>query len=157
MQVYIALGSNLGNKRRNLVTAAALLAERAGEVGAISSFYETEPWGFESEHSFLNAALMLETTLAPLDLLRLTQEVERELGRTAKTDSVYHDRLIDIDLLLYGEEVIDQPGLQIPHPLMHRRAFVMTPMAEIAPAVVHPVLGKTMKVLSNLLESENAG
>lgn len=157
MQVYIALGSNLGNKRRNLVTAAALLAERAGEVGAISSFYETEPWGFESEHSFLNAALMLDTTLAPLDLLRLTQEVERELGRTAKTDSVYHDRLIDIDLLLYGEEVIDQPGLQIPHPLMHRRAFVMTPMAEIAPAVVHPVLGKTMKVLSDLLESENAG
>lgn len=157
MQVYIALGSNLGNKRRNLITAAALLAERAGEVGAISSFYETEPWGFESEHSFLNAALMLETTLAPLDLLRLTQEVERELGRTAKTDSVYHDRLIDIDLLLYGEEVIDQPGLQIPHPLMHRRAFVMTPMAEIAPAVVHPVLGKTMKVLSDLLESENAG
>ena len=154
MQVYIALGSNLGNKRRNLVTAAALLAERAG---AISSFYETEPWGFESEHSFLNAALMLETTLAPLDLLRLTQEVERELGRTAKTDSVYHDRLIDIDLLLYGEEVIDQPGLQIPHPLMHRRAFVMTPMAEIAPAVVHPVLGKTMKALSDLLESENAG
>ncbi len=157
MQVYIALGSNLGNKRRNLVTAAALLAERAGEVGAISSFYETEPWGFESEHSFLNAALMLETTLAPLDLLRLTQEVERELGRTAKTDSVYHDRLIDIDLLLYGEEVIDQPGLQIPHPLMHRRAFVMTPMAEIAPEVVHPVLGKTMKALSDLLESENAG
>ena len=157
MQAYIALGSNLGNKRRNLVTAAALLAERAGEVGAISSFYETEPWGFESEHSFLNAALMLETTLAPLDLLRLTQEVECELGRTAKTDSVYHDRLIDIDLLLYGEEVIDQPGLQIPHPLMHRRAFVMTPMAEIAPAVVHPVLGKTMKVLSDLLESENAG
>ena len=157
MQVYIALGSNLGNKRRNLVTAAALLAERAGEVGAISSFYETEPWGFESEHSFLNAALMLETTLAPLDLLRITQEVERELGRTAKTDSVYHDRLIDIDLLLYGEEVINQPGLQIPHPLMHRRAFVMTPMAEIAPAVVHPVLGKTMKVLSDLLESENAG
>lgn len=157
MQVYIALGSNLGNKRRNLVTAAALLAERAGEVGAISSFYETEPWGFESEHSFLNAALMLDTTLAPLDLLRLTQEVECELGRTAKTDSVYHDRLIDIDLLLYGEEVIDQPGLQIPHPLMHRRAFVMTPMAEIAPAVVHPVLGKTMKVLSDLLESENAG
>ena len=157
MQVYIALGSNLGNKRRNLITAAALLAERAGEVGAISSFYETEPWGFESEHSFLNAALMLETTLAPLDLLRLTQEVERELGRTAKTDSVYHDRLIDIDLLLYGEEVIDQPGLQIPHPLMHRRAFVMTPMAEIAPEVVHPVLGKTMKALSDLLESENAG
>ena len=157
MQVYIALGSNLGNKRRNLVTAAALLAERAGEVGAISSFYETEPWGFESEHSFLNAALMLDTTLAPLDLLRLTQEVERELGRTAKTDSVYHDRLIDIDLLLYGEEVIDQPGLQIPHPLMHRRAFVMTPMAEIAPEVVHPVLGKTMKALSDLLESENAG
>ena len=157
MLVYIALGSNLGNKRRNLITAAALLAERAGEVGAISSFYETEPWGFESEHSFLNAALMLETTLAPLDLLRITQEVERELGRTAKTDSVYHDRLIDIDLLLYGEEVINQPGLQIPHPLMHRRAFVMTPMAEIAPAVVHPVLGKTMKVLSDLLESENAG
>ena len=157
MQVYIALGSNLGNKRRNLVTAAVLLAERAGEVGAISSFYETEPWGFESEHSFLNAALMLETTLAPLDLLRLTQEVECELGRTAKTDSVYHDRLIDIDLLLYGEEVIDQPGLQIPHPLMHRRAFVMTPMAEIAPEVVHPVLGKTMKALSDLLESENAG
>lgn len=157
MQVYIALGSNLGNKRRNLVTAAALLAERAGEVGAISSFYETEPWGFESEHSFLNAAMMLETTLAPLDLLRLTQEVERELGRTAKTDSVYHDRLIDIDLLLYGEEVINQPGLQIPHPLMHRRAFVMTPMAEIAPEVVHPVLGKTMKALSDLLESENAG
>lgn len=157
MQVYIALGSNLGNKRRNLVSAAALLAERAGEVGAISSFYETEPWGFESENTFLNATLMLETALAPLDLLRLTQDVERELGRTAKTSGAYSDRVIDIDILLYGEEVIDLPKLHIPHPLMHRRAFVMTPMAEIAPALLHPVLGKTMKTLSDLLESENAG
>ncbi len=144
MDAYIALGSNLGNKCRNLVLAAARLAERAGSVAAISSFYETEPWGFESENSFLNAVLLLETSLSPTDLLHVSQEIERELGRTKKTAEIYQDRIIDIDLLLYGNKILNTPELIVPHPLMHRRDFVMRPLAEIAPSVRHPILGKTM-------------
>lgn len=147
MKVYISLGTNIGNRRRNLIKAAALLAERAGDVSSISSFYETKPWGFWSEHLFLNAALLLETTLKPLELLQLTQGIEQEMGRERKSDGVYHDRIIDIDILLYGDMILQFNELTIPHPLMHKRRFVMEPLAEIAPLAMHPVLKKTMSVL----------
>ena len=139
---YLALGTNIGNKRRNMITAAALLAERMGDVLALSGFYETEPWGFQSENTFLNAALQLDTSLSPLELLKATQEIEIEMGRTQKSNGAYHDRIIDIDILLYDNLVLQTPELTLPHPLMHERLFVMEPLAEIAPNVIHPVFKK---------------
>ena len=139
---YLALGTNIGNKRRNMITAAALLAESVGDVLALSGFYETEPWGFQSENTFLNAALQLDTSLSPLELLKATQEIEIEMGRTQKSNGAYHDRIIDIDILLYEDLVLQTPELTLPHPLMHERLFVMEPLAEIAPNVIHPVFKK---------------
>lgn len=139
---YLALGTNIGNIRRNMITAAALLAERVGDVLALSGFYETEPWGFQSDNTFLNAALQLETSLPPLELLKATQQIEFEMGRTQKSNGAYHDRIIDIDILLYDDLILRTPELTLPHPLMHERQFVMEPLAEIAPNVIHPVLKK---------------
>lgn len=141
---YLGLGTNMGNKRRNMITAAALLAERAGDVLALSDFYETEPWGFNSENTFLNAALRLETELSPEELLQVTEQIEEDMGRTQKSDGAYHDRIIDIDILLYDDLVKDTPRLVIPHPRMHERRFVLEPMFEIAPNVVHPVMKKSI-------------
>lgn len=141
---YLGLGTNIGNKRRNMITAAALLAERVGDILALSGFYETEPWGFESEHLFLNAAVKLRTSFLPLELLRITQQIEKELGRTEKSNGAYHDRVIDIDILLYDNEVLRLPELTVPHPLLQERKFVMDPLSEIAPFVVHPVLKERM-------------
>lgn len=155
--VYLGLGTNIGNKRKNMVTAAALLAERAGDVLSLSSFYETEPWGFDSENTFLNAALELETSCSPMELLRLTQQIEQEMGRTQKSDGSYHDRIIDIDILLYGNEIIHTEELVVPHPLMQQRLFVMQPLAEIAPSLVHPVLQKSMyELYMELLTEEDS-
>ncbi len=129
---YLSLGTNLGDKEHNLNEAIRLIAERVGEVTKVSSFLETEPWGFASENTFLNACLKVETSLSPREVLVATQGIERELGRTRKSrNGVYHDRLIDIDILLYGELTIDEPDLQIPHPLMEKRDFVMIPLNEI--------------------------
>lgn len=139
---YLALGTNIGNKRRNMITAAALLAERVGDVLALSGFYETEPWGFQSDNTFLNAALRLETSLLPLELLKATQQIEQEMGRTQKSNGAYHDRIIDIDILLYDDLVLQTTELTLPHPFMHERLFVMEPLAEIAPNVVHELVNK---------------
>lgn len=127
-----------------MLTAVALLAERAGAILALSALYETEPWGFNSKYPFLNAAMILDTVLSPLDLLRLTQNIEREMGRTEKSNGVYHDRIIDIDLLMYDDLIVDNPLLTLPHPLMCQREFVLLPLAEIASEVVHPVLKETI-------------
>lgn len=153
-KAYLSLGTNLGNKRRNLVTAAALLAERAGDILVLSDIYETEPWGFESSHRFLNAALVLETSLSPSDLLQATRLIEIEMGRIAKSDGSYEDRVIDIDLLMYDQVVMQTSRLTLPHPLMHKRRFVMEPLAEIAPDAVHPVFHKTMNQLAAELNYE---
>lgn len=128
-----------------------MLAERAGDVLTLSQFYESEPWGFKSENMFLNAALKLRTELPPLELLSVLKQIEREMGRTEKTGSEYHDRIIDIDILLYDSLVMQDPRLTIPHPLMTERKFVMEPLAEIAPAFVHPVLKLTMAELNEKL------
>ena len=138
--VYLNLGTNIGNKRRNMITAAALLAERVGDILALSGFYETEPWGFASENLFLNAAVKLKTSFSPSELLLATQQIEKELGRTEKSNGAYHDRIIDIDILLYDDEIRQTAELTLPHPLMHERKFVMDPLSEIAPFVVHPIL-----------------
>lgn len=132
MLSYLSLGSNLGNKEDNLTKAVSLISEKVGNVVRRSSFYYSEPWGFQSENSFVNLCIAVETSLAPLDLLHSTQLIERTMGRTRKSkDGLYHDRIIDIDILLYGDQHISLPELQIPHPLMTRRDFVMIPLREI--------------------------
>ena len=146
--VYLGLGTNVGDKEQNLRMSIKKIEERIGNVVSLSAFYATAPWGFSSENSFLNAAVCVETTLLPLQVLEETQRIERELGRTEKSvNGLYADRLIDIDLLLYDDRVMDAEGLILPHPLMTERRFVMEPLSEIAPDVVHPVLHKTMKEL----------
>jgi 2-amino-4-hydroxy-6-hydroxymethyldihydropteridine diphosphokinase len=152
--VYLALGSNLGNRNLNLLKAIALIAKRIGVFSAISSVYETDPWGFDSENSFLNSVVCVETSLSSLEILRETQNIEKEIGRTEKTQHSYQDRLIDIDLILYDDLVFKSETLALPHPLFHLRQFVLEPLNEIAPDLVHPVLHKTVKEL--LSELHNA-
>ena len=136
---YLALGSNLGDKRANLSRAVTLIRERVGRVVCLSRFYETEPWGYASANTYLNAALEVETTLSPQEVLK--KSMNRE----------YFDRPIDIDLLLMDDIVVETDVLTLPHPLMHERLFVMEPMVEIAPTVMHPVLQKTICEIFNSL------
>ena len=134
---YIGLGSNLGDTRQHLLHAVEQINQRIGQVTALSSFYETEPWGFCSPHRFMNAVCRIETELQPVELLEATQQIEQSMGRKEKsTDGIYHDSIIDLDLLrcLDGEGhevVVDDQQLQLPHPLMEQRDFVMTPLREL--------------------------
>lgn len=130
--VYLGLGSNLGNREENLRGALFEIASSVGVVEAVSSFIVTEPWGFESTHTFVNAVCRVQTHLSPMEVLDATQAIERNLGRIKKTvDGVYSDRLIDIDILLYDDWKVDTPRLVIPHPLMAQRDFVKIPLAEL--------------------------
>ena len=139
-QVYLGLGSNLGDCRKNLERAIRLIDDRVGQVTRQSSFIETEPWGFESPNKFLNAVILCETTKTPREVLMLTQQIERDMGRRKMVNGqwsmvngqrIYADRPIDIDILLYDDLTIDEPDLKIPHPLMHERDFVMIPLEEV--------------------------
>ena len=131
-KVYFGLGSNLGDCRKNLERAIRLIGDRVGRVTRQSSFLETDPWGFESQNKFVNAVILCETMKSPREVLALTQQIERDMGRRKKSVSgTYTDRTIDIDILLYDDLTVDEPDLQIPHPLMHRRDFVMIPLEEI--------------------------
>ena len=129
----------MGDCRKNLERAIRLIADRVGAVTRQSSFIETEPWGFESENRFLNAVILCETTQTPREVLRLTQQIERDMGRrkvvggglTVDGQRIYSDRIVDIDILLYDDLTVDEPDLKIPHPLMHQRDFVMIPLKEI--------------------------
>lgn len=133
--LYLALGTNLGDKRDNLLRALDLIGQRVGQVGRTSEFLSTEPWGFSSHHTFLNAACLVHTLLTPMQCLERTQQIEREMGRTSKSvDGQYHDRVIDIDLLLYDDLTLSTPQLTLPHPLMMQREFVTRPLAQIMPA-----------------------
>ena len=130
--VYLGLGSNMGDRREMLDTACQRISELIGPVVRQSTYYESEPWGFESENLFLNAVVCCHTTLTPRQLLRATQRIERQLGRKHKSkNGEYHDRPIDIDILLYDDLTVDEPDLKIPHPLMYQRSFVMEPLKEI--------------------------
>lgn len=129
---YLSLGTNLGDKENNLLSAISEIERRIGPVRAQSAFLATEPWGFDSQNTFLNAAIRIETKFSPLELLDETQQIERDLGRKHKSvNGQYHDRIIDIDILLYDGLHISTPRLTIPHPHMHERDFVIIPLKEI--------------------------
>ena len=155
-RVYLGLGTNQGDKANNLTRAIEALSLALGSCTAVSTFIETAPWGFESKNGFLNCIAAFETELSPLELLNATERIERELGRTQKSaGGIYHDRIIDIDILLYGDKVVENPRLTIPHPLMHKRTFVLEPLAEIAPVTIHPAIGKSIReLLEELRENE---
>ena len=156
MLFYLSLGTNLGDKEQNLRRAISELQKRTGTVVSQSAFFVTEPWGFQSENTFVNVCLGLHTTLSPHELLRQTQAIERLLGRRQKSiDGQYHDRIIDIDLLLCGDTVVDEPTLHIPHPLMAERLFVLQPLAQIAREQKVPGIGKSVGLLLSALEAHS--
>lgn len=133
-KVYFSLGTNLGNREEMLNTAITHINEKIGTVVCQSSFYDTEPWGFRSDNRFLNAAVCCLTAMTPHEVLHESQRIERLMGRTRKSaGGEYHDRPIDIDILLYDDITVDTPELRIPHPLMREREFVMAPLREILP------------------------
>ena len=147
--IILSIGTNIGDREQNIKNAVKALGE-IGKVTAISPIYTSEPWGFESENGFYNIALTMESELSPLELLRETQRIEKELGRTTKTTTGYADRVIDIDIIDYDNQIIkiSQQStvnnlLTLPHPLMHLRNFVLYPLADIAPEWVHPILKLT--------------
>ena len=156
--VYLGLGTNIGNRKENLTRAIGLLSLALGHYTALSSFIETAPWGFNSDNAFLNCTVAFDTELSPHQLLDTTENIERELGRTSKSNGgIYHDRVIDIDILLYGSETVSTERLTIPHPLMHMRDFVLEPLAQIAPHTIHPTTGKSIEQLKAALYSDKKG
>jgi 2-amino-4-hydroxy-6-hydroxymethyldihydropteridine diphosphokinase len=146
----VALGSNLesrfGDRRANLLEAVKRVGE-LGEVRVVSSFYDTEPVGYVAQGRFLNGALLLETELEPVELMRGLLAVERAMGREREGAVAKGPRVIDLDLLLYDDVVMATEELTLPHPEMQERRFVLEPLAEIAPGMVHPVLGLTVQVM----------
>jgi len=145
--VYLSLGSNLGNRQANLDMALKLLSERM-RMGKVSSIYDTEPLGNINQPRFLNLACEVFTHLTAEGLLALSKGIERKMGRYSRSGE---PRIIDIDIILYGDTVVDTRDLVIPHPKMAERSFVLMPLAEIAPDLVHPVLKKTIKELNQAI------
>ncbi len=130
--VYLSLGTNLGNRKRNIREAIEKIEEQIGVVKRQSTLYETKPWGYSSPNDFINACVLVFTPMAPRQVLEAAQKIEREMGRTLKSvDGEYHDRIIDIDILMIDDLVINEPDLHVPHPLMEERDFVMKPLKEI--------------------------
>ena len=134
--VFLSIGGNLNNTPEKFELLFVLLQERVGKIVSQSSYYQSEAQGFESEHLFVNLAIGIQTELSPFELLEATQFIEKELGRTKKTTTIYQDRSMDIDIIFYDDAVIKTENLAIPHPKMHERDFVLTPLNEICPELV---------------------
>ena len=148
--IYIGIGSNLGNREENCGKAVEVLSQRGIRVVRASSMIETEPWGVRQQPRFINMAVEAETSLGPEELLAVLKDIEDELGRVP--DVRWGPRTIDLDILLYGDLVMKTPELEIPHPGMKDRDFVLRPLAEIAPDMVHPVLKKSIRELLKEIE-----
>jgi 2-amino-4-hydroxy-6-hydroxymethyldihydropteridine diphosphokinase len=146
MNAFLGIGTNLGDREVNLQEVLVRIEESIGEILAVSSVYETEPWGFESKDWFLNMILYIRTDLKPSGLLGRLLIIEALMGRV-RDEKDYKSRIIDIDILLYENETISEPGLTIPHPRLHKRRFVLVPLCEINPDGIHPVLKKSFASL----------
>jgi 2-amino-4-hydroxy-6-hydroxymethyldihydropteridine diphosphokinase len=150
-QATLLIGGNLGDRLENISQTIAHIEKRIGKIERRSSIYESEAWGFETEHRFLNVALVVETALQPESLLQKAQEIENLMGRV-RNGTGYASRTMDIDILFFDEAVIDTPTLTIPHPRLHQRRFALLPLHEIMPDKVHPVLHKNIgELLNNVL------
>jgi 2-amino-4-hydroxy-6-hydroxymethyldihydropteridine diphosphokinase len=145
INVYLSLGSNVGNRREHILAAKALLHKRVGKIVKQSHVYETQPVGKTDQDPFLNTVVMLNTTLDPRQMLEEISKIERELGRERKEK--WGPRTIDVDILFYGKRIVRDKGLEIPHPELHKRAFVLVPMMELDPELEHPVLGQAIDQL----------
>lgn len=149
----IALGSNIGERKSYIMNAIAELSIRAGEIEAVSSLYETHPEGFDSQHSFLNAAIALRSNLSPTEMIETTRNIEHALGSLThrNLDGSYCDRTIDIDIIACDDIILQTEELTIPHPRMHLRRFVLDPLCEIAPKWIHPLLHESVTALRDKL------
>lgn len=146
---YISIGSNLGDREENCRQAIKLIEKNGIVVRKQSRMYETEPWGVKDQPKFINMAIEAETDKKPEELLRVLEEIEKEIGRTETVK--WGPRVIDLDILFYDDLILKIPGLEIPHPLLHKREFVLKPLCEIAPDKKHPVTGKTVKEMAAIL------
>ncbi|MDO5665292.1 MAG: 2-amino-4-hydroxy-6-hydroxymethyldihydropteridine diphosphokinase [Bacteroidia bacterium] len=153
-RIFLGLGSNLGDKQKNIERAYKQIKKRIGKIVSKSAFYVSEPEGFDSENEFVNSACEVLTTISPAEVLQETQKIEQTIGRTNKSqNNEYADRIIDIDILMYDNLIIEESNLIIPHPRFHFRNFVLIPFVEISPNTVHPVLDKSILQLKNELEN----
>ena len=143
--VYLLFGSNEGDKVKHIERAVSMVQHKAGQIKRISSLYETEPWGLKEQQSFINQAAQIDCNLAPAILLQLLKSIEHEMGRREGTK--WGPRIVDIDILFYGNQIIDTPQLVIPHPFLQDRRFTLEPLNEIAPDLIHPVFHKTIRQL----------
>ena len=145
-KAFLSIGTNLGQREENLRTAVKSIGEQAGFVRALSSVYETEPWKMAANDRFLNMAIEIETTLNPHDLLAVLLDIETKMGRDRR-GAGYSSRIIDIDILFFNDYIIGDKDLVVPHPLIANRRFALEPLADIAPKLIHPRLGKTIEQL----------
>ena len=147
-KVYFLIGGNIGDREQVLHSTIKAIDKKIGHVLNVSSIYETEPWGFVHEQSFLNQVVLVETNLLPEDVLNQAQEIEKSLGRIRKKNR-YSERTIDIDILFYDDLIIETDRLEVPHPRMGERMFALAPLAEIAGELLHPIFGKTIQEIKD--------
>lgn len=152
-RVCLGLGTNLGDREANLTKALILIEEQIGRIIARSPWYSFPAIGFISENDFLNGAIEVETSLAPFDILDRTQAIERQMGKSLRTnrEEPLSDRIIDIDLLLFGDLIVDSERLILPHPQLHKRIFVLRPLCDIVPNIIHPTIRRTIAELYDAL------
>ncbi len=154
-KVIAGLGSNLGDRFDALKRAMELIREEAGEITAASSVWETEPWGFDADEQFLNMVIVIRTSLEPARLIQLFRSIEGRLGRKKSGGGKYESRIIDLDILFWDDRVISLPGLEVPHPKLHTRRFVLEPLQEVAPEAIHPVTGLTVAEMLQFCEDNS--
>ncbi len=154
-KIIIGLGSNMGDRFASLSRALTLLKEEAGDIIAVSSVWETEPWGFEADEQFLNMVAVLQTDNSPRQLMQLFRSLEGRMGRKRNKGGRYESRIIDLDILLWENRVISMPGLEVPHPKLADRRFVLEPLSEVAPDAVHPVTGLTVREMLALCDDKS--